>query len=455
MELFLDYSNMRGLIRFISGIPETTPEIFASIAFNTSSKLLDYCIKYKIPLNWWGLFDYKESTSIELLEIALKNKSLIKFYPIKQNFHSKVIYVPGYGVYIGSANMTKKALFNNIESGVFLNMDDIYTNNVLDDLESYFFYLTTKFTVLLDEDLAKYKIFIANNKTQNGEKDIANEFEKQFKHLVYNDSAGLNEKDKNEYKKRYENEFVKEWRETLNELRDLMSIVSTSNAIPIWMDKQIPPGILTDQFLHAYYYSNVLKGKDEKSITICNELYEENKINRQIAIRDALNWWKSLEHAPSNENEYSTDWYLTNKALLSKNKILELKLEELEKIYLRNHAARNHARQMTKESLGLENIKHTINECTIAFAHYHFSFISKGKDIRRILYYVIYDDKEDISIRINNVLEKKSKYYIPHLGRSLLGEIVGWARPEEYPIRNNRVNKALRCLGFKVKIFSE
>jgi hypothetical protein len=46
-------------------------------------------------------------------------------------------------------------------------------------------------------------------------------------------------------------------------------------------------------------------------------------------------------------------------------------------------------------------------------------------------------------------------YRLPHFGQSTLGEAVGWARPDEYPPRNNRTNKALRSLGHDVKLFSK
>jgi hypothetical protein len=46
------------------------------------------------------------------------------------------------------------------------------------------------------------------------------------------------------------------------------------------------------------------------------------------------------------------------------------------------------------------------------------------------------------------------EYRLPHFGQSTLGEAVGWARPDDYPPRNNRTNKALRSLGHDVKLFS-
>ena len=42
-----------------------------------------------------------------------------------------------------------------------------------------------------------------------------------------------------------------------------------------------------------------------------------------------------------------------------------------------------------------------------------------------------------------------------HFGSSTLGEAVGWARPDDYPPRNNRTNKALKSLGHEVRLFSD
>jgi hypothetical protein len=44
---------------------------------------------------------------------------------------------------------------------------------------------------------------------------------------------------------------------------------------------------------------------------------------------------------------------------------------------------------------------------------------------------------------------------IPHMGVSTLGEMVGWAMPDDFPPRNGRTSKALTALGYPVKIHSE
>lgn len=47
---------------------------------------------------------------------------------------------------------------------------------------------------------------------------------------------------------------------------------------------------------------------------------------------------------------------------------------------------------------------------------------------------------------------RNEHWRIPHIGLSSLGEIIGWARPDEFPPRNMRTSKGLRALGHKVNI---
>lgn len=45
--------------------------------------------------------------------------------PVLRKLHAKVIWWRGYGVYVGSANLTSAAWYNNIEAGVFFSESEI------------------------------------------------------------------------------------------------------------------------------------------------------------------------------------------------------------------------------------------------------------------------------------------------------------------------------------------
>lgn len=40
------------------------------------------------------------------------------------------------------------------------------------------------------------------------------------------------------------------------------------------------------------------------------------------------------------------------------------------------------------------------------------------------------------------------EWSLPHLGVNTLGELLGYARPDEFPPRNGRVSKTLYALGY-------
>lgn len=69
---------------------------------------------------------------------------------------------------------------------------------------------------------------------------------------------------------------------------------------------------------------------------------------------------------------------------------------------------------------------------------------------RILLNYVVWGNGS-VSARLWNAI-RSDDWAIPHIGLSSLGEIVGWARPDEFPPRNMRTSKGLRALGYNVRI---
>lgn len=62
--------------------------------------------------------------------------------------------------------------------------------------------------------------------------------------------------------------------------------------------------------------------------------------------------------------------------------------------------------------------------------------------------YLLYSNDE-MDLRIHNLM-KNPKYKLHRLGSSGIQEINGWTRPTEYPIRNDKADKALEILGYKL-----
>lgn len=461
MKLYLDYKTTRRFAILLKYIPDTVKEISASVAFTQDDTLMKLCDKKKIHLDWWGLFNADISSKIEIVKEAIKSP-YIKFYPFAELFHSKLIWFHGYGVYIGSHNLTQNAMYHNVETGVFIPENEL-TEEHKTEIEQYFSFLSDNSIPATIEDAELMEKYIQETKIENERRkfikqNLDNLFEESFSHLFIL-KPGVqdwgNDKEKNDDKKKLQ--FLQEWRETQKYLGIIHEKLKNIKE-PSWVDPSADISIITDQILHAYYYSYLLKGKDEdlKSSELVNKEYEENKYNPDKAIEKALDWWENLELPPSNEDVHINEWNKSNKTLLAKLKVGELTRDELFIVFNQNHAARNHARQMKNSDFGLpSDYKTNIEERVNFYVDWILNQrTSKGLTIQDTMKYLLFEDTISLEERVYNTIYNP-KYHIDHFGRSIVGELVGWGRPDITHLRNNRVNKGLRALGFNVALFSD
>ena len=75
-----------------------------------------------------------------------------------------------------------------------------------------------------------------------------------------------------------------------------------------------------------------------------------------------------------------------------------------------------------------------------------------GPRVRVLLRHILYGGPPDqLPERLWQGIDDP-KWKIDGLGVSALGELVGWALPEQFPPRNGRTSKALRALGYDVVV---
>jgi len=300
MKLLYDYKTKRSLAVLIKTLPKNVNKIYAAIAFSQSNLLIDKCISETIQLEWWGLFNSGLSTSLDLIKKAI-NSDYIKFYPFAELFHPKVIYFENYGLYIGSANMTNNALYYNVEAGIFINESDLDIDKKKETNEFFDFLRNSSIPVTID-DLENIENFIIatsieNEKIEKLNSNIEDNFEEFFGHLfLLKPGATDFGKESNSKKNKRKLHFLQEWRETQNYLHLVNNIMNEKCHQPKWVNNEAHPTIITDQLLHAYYYTYILNGSEEgKSIEKVNESYERNKANPSKAIIEAIEWWETLE----------------------------------------------------------------------------------------------------------------------------------------------------------------
>lgn len=461
MKLFLDYKTTRKFAILIKYIPDTVKEISASVAYTQDDTLMKICNKKKIHLDWWGLFNSDISSKIEIVKEAIKSP-YIKFFPFAELFHSKLIWFHGYGVYIGSHNLTNNAMYNNVETGVFISENELSEEHKT-EIKNYFSFLRTNSIPATIEDAELMEKYIQETKIEIEHKkaikqNLDNLFEESFNHLFIL-KPGVqdwgNDKEKQDSKKKIL--FLQEWRETQKYLGIIHDKIKDIKE-PSWVNSNADISIITDQILHAYYYSYLLKGKaeDVKSAELVNNEYEKNKYNPDEAIQKAIEWWEALSSPPSNENIHINEWNKSNKEILSNLRSRYLSQEELITVFNQNHAARNHARQMKNSDFGLpSDFKATIEERVNFYVYWILKQRTMdGLTIQDTMKYLLFEDTVNLEERVYNTIYNP-KYHIEHFGRSIVGELLGWGRPEITHLRNNRVNKGLRALGFNVALFSD
>ena len=459
-----EIGSTRKLKYLLTHLPENITYIDAAVAYTTEKKypqdvsLVDLCLQKKIKLNWWGLFNSDGGTSLTEIKKALSNPALVTFYPFSKNFHSKVIYFHGYGIYVGSHNFTYNALMYNVEAGIFVkecNLSEKQKNDITD----FFAYLKKNSIPAVADDLDRieeYEDLTQGERKQEHElkKRLEHYFEEQFSHMFKLKEGVLDYSDDDSQKKR---EFIQEWRRTQNIIEHIKQTIEKTCIQPDWVDKNADYTIITDQLLHAYYYSYVLQGKGErKTGKIIAAEKEKNKGNTDYAIQHAIKWWESLKAAPMNENVYINKWGIENKTILQTLKTGDLTEEQLEKVLSQNHAARTHARQMQNKQLKLpKDFSTTQDERVKIYSKWLYQQKSKkGMNISAVMRYLLFDESETIENKVYNCVYEK-EYKIEHFGKSIIGELLGWGRPDITHIRNNRVNKVLNCLGYDVELFSE
>ena len=220
--------------------------------------------------------------------------------------------------------------------------------------------------------------------------------------------------------------FEQDWNETLQVMRSIAARVSASGVRPLWIDETVPAGVQADQFLHAYYYKIVKDGNRHPY----EEFFARNSKNPELALQEALGWWREGEFDHDFEKRTIYDWSRRLRDLLAKDRILKLSEIEFVDAVSRVHAIRDHAIKQENEHLGLPDAPQAGDDKVQKFGEWLWRQRSpEGKSAAELMHYVVWGDGS-VAQRLWNAIHS-DQWSIPHIGLSSLGEIVGWARPDE------------------------
>ena len=457
MELYLGGLNGNHLLnllleaeRVIDG-ERRTEEVWAAVAYATdgsgSGTLISHCFQTGIPLKFWGRLDDQVAVDVGTLNLFLHRSSPDFVCKLVPKHHAKVIWWRGFGIYVGSANLTYSAWNRNIEAGCFFEEEELTTEQI-EDFERMFHKLDDKASPLTEE---LRDLMIARGKRIAAAKARDPDF---WKHPSVNDWGGLVTREPKPPSDARRDSFLLEWNETLQYLRDIAARVSQPEYRPHWIADGASPGAQADQFLHAHYYNNTFDGQQ----AAYERHYNDNKSRKEAALTDALEWWAQLPAPPSKKYDEETTVNLVAPMmmeLLAEERILTLTANEFRhKIVANVHAIMEYARRVRNEAVGLpDGQPYTMEAKQDALADFLWTQRNQtGQGVMQLLHEVLYNGPNDLLPQRLWVAISDPKKKIDRFGVSAVGETVGWANPDRFPPRNGRTSKALRSLGYDVKV---
>lgn len=447
MRLILNGINREYLRNIIENNARTTERVDAAVAYATKEDLLfDWCWDNKIPLRFWGRFDENVPVAPRILRQFLTRGSASYTCKLVRNFHAKVIWWHGVGAYIGSANLTDSAWYRNVEAGTFFDEAELEAAGMVDQLREMFRVLDQNGSPLTREICEAIERRQAQlEKIKEADRDAAKKFLSDPNIKPW---AGLVQVPKKAALERQKQAFLDEWNGTLTLLRNLQEKVV--NYRPTWVKPDVPVGAHVDQFLHAHYYNRVMEG----GRSYFEEWYQKNSGDPDKAELEALEWWRQQSSPPSHEDRMLNEWAPYLRDALSAEALANQTEEGLFEIFKRVHAIADHARRIPNKDVDLPSTRqYSMDEKSHALAARIFAERSQGGHrIADVLAHIFYGgDVAGVPKRLWDGIHEP-EWKIDHIGRSALGELVGWALPDEFPPRNARTSKALRSLGHDVAI---
>ncbi|WP_116654699.1 phospholipase D family protein [Pelagibacterium sediminicola] len=449
MKLILNGLNGSYLRDLLELAPDKTERVDAAVAYATENDLLfSWCWDNSIPLRYWGRFDEQVPVSIPVLEKFFSRRSGRYTCKLVRKFHPKVIWWRGFGAYIGSANLTQSAWWNNVEAGVFLTEDEMQVEGHDLDLETMFSEIDSHAAPLTEELLELLRKRNAELKRRKiAQKSSDNAFVSTTLVPHWEGLARVGKKTANERKRQA---FLDEWNSTLQIIRNVGATISKKENRPAWVGDDVPLGVQADQFLHAYYYTNVI---DERRRSNFEALFAANRNDPDTAVQLAIRFWQGL---PSSSDEYRAlnEIAPVLRGAFERDRLKRLTEDEFVKVLSDIHAASEYARRVSNRIVGLRNgVTYTIPEKMDALARHIYRGPARGgNSVIDTLDFILYGGSAtEVPHRLWDTMNDPTRR-IDLLGISSLGEIVGWALPDLYPPRNGRTSKALRALGYDVTV---
>lgn len=446
MELIAGAINKRWLQNLVARHTPECTEVLAAVAYAGADnlELFEACKRHSKPLTYYGRYDESVPVAPGVVKWFLDQRSPnFTCRMVPDVLHAKIIWWVGVGAYIGSANLTNRAWASNIEAGTFVTEEELAGGPMLEELRT-FFDVTDARAEAIDDQFYRHLLELQRMRASidQAEYDFKRKVKRHFP-----EGAGLVSVDKAKAQDRAFAEFARRWRESLQVLKDISEKVTRDENRPDWIPKGTPAGAQADQFVHAYYYQFV---GGHKGGHLVDAAYSQNRLNPALALDEALAWWKQAEFDNQQERRSLLDWAPQLKDMLSRARVRNLNKDEFCIAMSMVHAVIDYGRKRPNSELGLPSVQQDTDTKVRLHAEQLWEARSpQGKTPLEMLEYVIWG-AGPVEERIW-AAARSDQWRLPWIQFSTLGEIVGWARPDDFPPRNDRTLKGLRALGYSVR----
>lgn len=393
--------------------------IFAAVAFFTESDLIKELLRGKhVRLVVRLGFPTSPSALAEVKSLGVD----VRYFSDK-SFHPK-LYIFGNDVaMVGSANLTRAAVWTNQEVMVTIPSDD----KRFAELATLFFEYWEDAKVLNDDALAEYTKYYQNLvKLQKDIEDFDNKVINNSKigHVV---AKNVNRGKKKESKENiFLDSYQKTYQEAISAFNVIRGVYESLGKRKVPADR-IPLRLEIDSFI-SFVREEHGKGDLWKEAPLMSGKEQQDRI-RALVDEWMITPWPYFEETILNEK-----YPKIKSAFSSEASIIALTDDDLFDALTVAHSFGDRFR-FYAGSTPTQKIEFFKN--------------NDGKHIRETLVYLLFG-KEDTVKRLANVIFDP-KYKLNEFGQANAQEILGWAGDKDLPVINGRTVKVLRFLGFNIR----
>jgi hypothetical protein len=415
--------------------------------------ILDLATKRLVSLRLFALLDAEGFPDLKLAtRLLTADHTRWKLYFLRDYYHPKVMWFRGVGCYVGSANLSERAWKQNLEAGLWLSEAELAANGLTAPLNELFTSLSDEYPARRSDLLALQRLEGEREKLSDARRTFDAEADRILAHIPK--GRPLTFEATREQKPAEQKEaFRREWGRCVQILQTLRDR-TRSVAWPDWVDKDVPPAIAFDQATEYWYTVNV-RDEHTRDATV-EDLHQRHRANPDRAADKLLAEWSAFD-GDHGKWEWAT-WCNENprrlRELLPPAALRRLNLDALEEIVWLSHSARTTARQIPYAKLGLPRAQRSERERCRLFAEFLLrQRPERGeRTVQDVLLHVLWGRPAlDHAGRLWDATELDD-WKLDHLDVGILGELLGYARPEECPRRNHRVSRCLRALGYDVAV---